>query len=185
MDSQFVGLNATAEAIEVAIRPTGEMWKTGCADANIAATAEKLKYLQPKLVVLEGAGTFELPVAGVFAIYGLPFTVVNPRKIRDFARAVGRISRFDNTQAGLLAHFGELIDPEPRQLPEALIERLKQLRTRREKVLEMLFTEKHYLEEAPVSLRPDITRHISFLDQNISTLNQEFNRTVRSSVAWR
>ena len=185
MDSQFVGLDATAEVIEVAIRPTGEMWKTDFADENIAATAEKLKYLQPRSVVLEAAGTFELPVAGVFAIQGLPFTMVNPRKIRDFARAIGRFSRFASTQAGLLAYFGELLDPDPRPLPEALIEKLKHIRDRRDKVLEMLLMERQYLTEASPRLRIDIMRHINFLEQNVASLNQEFNRTVRCSVVWR
>jgi transposase len=179
--SQFAGLDATAEVIEVAIRPTGETWKTDFADEKIAATAEKLKDRQPKLVVLEAAGTFELPVAGVFAIYGLPFAMVNPRKVREFARAVGRIN---NTQAGLLAHFGELSHPEPRPLPEAIIEKLTQLRARRTNVLEMLYFEKRYLVDAPSTLRIDILRHISFLEQSVATLNQEFNRTIRSSVAW-
>ncbi len=68
METQFAGLSATAEMIEVAVRPTGEMWKTDYADENIAATAKKLKGMQPKLVVMEAAGAFALPVAGVFAI---------------------------------------------------------------------------------------------------------------------
>jgi len=185
VEFQFVGLNATAETIEVAVRPTGEMWRTDYADENIAATAKRLKGIQPKLVVMEAAGAFELPVAGVFAIYGLPFAIVNPRNVREFARAVGRISRFDNTQAGLLAHFGELTDLEPRPLPDELVEKLKYLRNRREKVLEMVHLEKSYLAEAPSGLRNDILRHINFLEQIVTTLNQEFNRAVRSSIAWR
>lgn len=182
MGSPFVGLNATAEAIEVAVRPTGEMWKTEFADESIAATATKLKHLQPKLVVMEASGSFELPVAGVFAIHGLPFTIVNPRNVREFARAIGKISR---TQADLLAHFGELVALEPRPLPEPLVEKLKQLHGRRAHVLEMLVAERTHLEEAPSCLRNDILRHINFLDQSVATLNQEFNRAVRSSVAWR
>jgi transposase len=185
VDSQFVGLDATAEVIEIAIRPTGEMWKTDFADENITAMTEKLKYLRPRSVVLEAAGTFELPVAGVFAIQGLPFTMVNPRKVREFARAIGRLSRFASTQAGLLAYFGELIDPEPRPLPEALIEKLRHLRARRDKVLEMLLAEKRYLSEASPRLRIDTMRHINFLEQNVAALNQEFNRTVRCSIVWR
>jgi len=185
VESQFVGLDATAETIEVAIRPTGEMWKTEFAEENIAATAKRLKRIQPKLVVMEAAGAFELPVAGVLAIYGLPFAIVNPRSVREFARAVGRIGRLDYTQAGLLAHFGELIHVEPRPLPDELVEKLKQLRARRENVLQMLTLERRCLAEAPSGLRNDIIRHINFLEQSINALNQEFNRSVRSSTAWR
>lgn len=185
MDSRFVGLNATSQTIEVAIRPTGELWTMQFADESISATATRLKCVQPKLVVMEATGTFELPVAGVFATHGLPFTIVNPRSVREFARALGRIIRPDYTHAGLLAHFGELVHPEPRPLPDELIEKLKNLRDRREDLNEMLLLERSRLAELPSLLKKDLQRHITFLEQSISALNQEFNRTVRFSPAWR
>ena len=185
MDARFVGVNATSQVIEVAVRPTGEMWTTDFADETIEATATKLKHIEPKLVIMEGTGTFELPVAGTFAMLGLPFAIVNPRSVREFARAVGRFARPDFTQAGLLAHFGELVHPDPRPLPEELIEKLKDLRVRREDLHQMLLLERDRLPKAPAVLRRDMLRHINFLEQSIATLNQEFNRTVRFSAAWR
>jgi transposase len=185
VDSRFVGLNATSQAIEVAVRPTGEIWKTDFADDSINATATRLKCMRPKLVVMEGAGTFELPVAGTLATIGLPFAIVNPKNVREFARTVGRISRVDFTQAGLLAYFGELVDPDPRPLPEDVVEKLKMLHGRRDDLNQILFLEKNRLAEAPPLLRKDLQRHISFLDQSIAILNQEFSRTVRLSSAWR
>jgi len=170
VESRFVGLNATAQMIEVAIRPTGELWKTDFADEMITATATKLKYMEPKLVVMEGTGTFELPVAGTFATFGLPFAIVNPRSVREFARAVGRMSRLDYTQAGLLAHFGELVHPEPRPLPEDVIQKLKDLRTRRDDLQQMVLLEKDRLNAAIGVLRKDMLRHIDFMEQSISTL---------------
>src|SRR2546426_1328115 len=116
----FVGLNVTSETIEVAIRPTGEKWKRKCADDSITAVATDLKQLKPELVVMEATGTFELPVAGVLATQGLPFAIVNPRTVRDFARAIGKIGRTAQSQAALLAHFAELVQLEPRPLPNDL-----------------------------------------------------------------
>ena len=185
MDARFVGLNATSQSIEVAIRPTGELWKTDFADETINETAMTLKCIEPKLVVMEGTGNFELPVAGVFATVGLPITIVNPRSIREFARAVGRISRYDMTQAGLLAYFGELVNPEPRPLPDELIQKLKELRSRRDDVQQMLLLERSRLDGASPVLRKDMQRHITFLEQSISALNQEFRREVRLSAVWR
>jgi transposase len=185
VDSRFVGLNATSQMIEVAVRPSGELWKTDFADEEIDATATRLKCIGPKLVVMEASGAFELPVAGTFATVGIPFAIVNPRSVREFARAVGRISRPDFTQAGLLAYFGELCAPEPRPLPEELITKLRDLRTRRDDVYQMLQLEKSRLAEAPEVWRKDMQRHITFLEQSILALNQEFSRTVRASAAWR
>jgi transposase len=185
VDSRFVGLDATSEKIEVAVRPTGEIWKTEFGEEPINATAEWLKCIRPRLVVMEATGTFELPVAGVFATQGLPFAIVNPRSVREFARAVGRMTRFDCTHAGLLAHFGELVHPEPRPLPDDLIQKLKELLTRRSDVNHMLLMEKARLEAASDVLRKDLQRHIGFLEQSLTSLNQEFSRTVRFSAAWR
>jgi transposase len=185
VDSTFVGLNATSHMIEVAIRPTGELWKTDFADETIAETATKLKCMRPKLVVMEGTGSFELPVAGALATAGLPFAIVNPRSVREFARAVGRISRLGFTHAGLLAHFGELVHPEARPLPDDVIEKLKEFRMRRDDLLQMLLLERSRLAGTAGVVRKDVQRHIGFLEQSISALNQEFNRTVRLSAAWR
>ncbi|HEY2380735.1 MAG TPA: transposase [Terriglobia bacterium] len=185
MDLQFVGLTATSTALEVAIRPTGEIWKTQFAEENIEDTIKKLKSLRPKLVVMEALGTVELSVAGVLAIYGLPFAIINPRHVRDFVRAVGRRGRFDRTQAGLLAHFGELVDPEPRPLSKEIVDQLKQLRTRRDNVRGMLLLEREHLTGTDPCLKNDVQRHIDYLEQNIAVLNQKFNRTVLSSPAWR
>jgi transposase len=185
VEPKFVGLNATSQTIEVAVRPTGEVWKTDSADESITATATRLKDMEPKLVVMEGTGTYELPVAGVLATVGLPLAIVNPRAVREFARAVGRISRAEYTSADLLAYFGELVHPEPRPLPDDVIRKLKDLRTRRDDLNQMLLWEKSHFADAPAILRKDIQRHITFLEQSIGSLSQEFNRAVRLSSAWR
>ena len=185
MDPRFAGVNATSSMIEVAVRPTGEIWKTDSADESITATTAKLKNIQPELVVMEGTGTYELPLAGMFATVGLPFAIVNPRSLREFARAVRRTSRLDYSHAGLLAHFGELVHPETRPLPNDMIEKLKELRARRDEILQMLHFERERLTQVSAVLRKDVQRHISFLEQNISALDLESNRTIRFSSAWR
>jgi transposase len=185
VEPRYVGVNATASSIEVAILPTGEHWKTNFGDESIDETATKLKGMKPQLVVMEGTGTFELPVAGVFATYGLPFAIVNPKSIREFARTVGRMSRMDYSQAGLLAHFGELVHPQPRPMPDELVERLKELRSRRDEILQMLSLEKSRLGQTSFVLRKDIQRHIDFLEKSVAQLDQEFGRTVRFSAAFR
>jgi transposase len=181
---RFAGVTATSSMIEVAVRPGGEIWKTDSADESITATAAKLQGIQPELVVLEGTGTYELPLAGLFATVGLPFAIVNPRSLREFARAVGRMSRLDSSQAGLLAHFGELVHPETQPLSNDVVEKLKDLRARRTEILQMLQLERGRLAEASAVLRKDLQRHVTFLEQNIAALDLESNRIIRVSTAW-
>ena len=185
MDVTYVGLNLTSQLIEVAVRPTGERWKTDFVDENISAMATKLKDIQPELVVMEANGTFELSVAGILATQGLRFALVNPRNIREFARAIGRMGRADYGQAGLLAYFAEIVHPEARPLPEDLVQKLRELRARREEITDILQVERNRLENAAATDQKGVQNHIFFLERSITALDEEFNRAVRASAAWR
>ena len=185
MTGRFAGVDVTQSFIEVAVRPTGEVWTANSDESGITEIADKLEYIGPELVVLEASGRFELPVAGTLATAGLPFALVPPRSVREFARAIGRMTRMDKSQAGLLAHFAELVRPEPRPLSEEVIQQLKDIRTRRGQVLEILVLERGRLHTAPTVLQRDIQNHLQFLERNISNLEDQLNRTIRYSPIWR
>ncbi|HYR86673.1 MAG TPA: transposase [Terriglobia bacterium] len=185
MDITFVGMNLTSQLIDVAVRPSGERWKTDFVDENIAAMATRLKNIQPELVVMEANGTFELPVAGILATQGLRFALVNPRNIREFARAIGKMSRSDYGQASLLAYFAEIVHPEARQLSEDVVQKLRELRGRREDISQMLQLERHRLRTAAATVQRGVQNHIFFLERSIMALEDEFSRTVRASSVWR
>ena len=110
----FVGLDVSKTILKIAVRPSGEHWTAGVDDAGMNETAEKIRDIHPNLVVMEAHGGVELPVAGTLASLGLPFALVSPRSIKDFTRAIGGM-RQDRSQAGLLAHFAELVRPEVRK----------------------------------------------------------------------
>ncbi len=128
---KFAGVDADGNSIEVAIRPTGELWTIRTGEDGIFEVADRLDRLQPELVVLEAYGRFELAVAGTIATMGLPFALISPRNIRDFARAIGRAPHTDHQHAGLLAQFAELVHPEPYPVSSETVQQLNDLRTRR------------------------------------------------------
>ena len=97
----------------------------------MAQLVNRLKELQPALIVLEATGGLELPVAAALAAAGLPVAVVNPRRVRDFARANGRLAKSDPLDADVLAHFGQALRPPVRPLPDAEAQQLAALVTRR------------------------------------------------------
>ncbi len=111
-EARFVGLDAGRDGIEAWIRPTGEVWKMDAGEAGMTRAAETLSRLHPQLVVMQANGNFELPMAGILVTFGLPVALVQPRNVRDFARAIGRSSRTEQRQAGLLAQFAELVQPD-------------------------------------------------------------------------
>jgi len=179
----FVGVDASRNTIEALIRPTGELWTVETGEQGMSEIADKLSDIRPELVVMQANGGFELPMAGILATLGLPFALVQPRIVRDFARAIGKLTR--TGQAGLLAHFAELVRPEAWSLSSELVEQLRHLRARRQEVLQMVSLEHHRAETAPQIVQKDLQRHIHCLDQSLHSLDEQFSRTIRLSRLWR
>src|SRR5204863_9221229 len=105
-EARFVGLDPGRQVIEAAVRPTGEMWTANAGDAGMTEIAATVSDIHPRLVVMQADGKFELPMAGILITLRLPVAMVQPRNVREFARAIGRISRMEQHQSALLARFG-------------------------------------------------------------------------------
>jgi len=177
----FVGLDVSRTVLKIAVRPSGEQWSAGVDDLGMNETAEKIRDIHPNLVVMEAHGGVELPVAGTLASLGLPFALVSPRSIKDFTRAIGGM-RQDRNQAGLLAHFAELVRPEVRKVPAESIQILRALRSRRMDVLQMMAQEQSRLEKATSSIQKELKNHIHYLEKSVFWTDEEISRTIRLSV---
>src|SRR5919106_570199 len=153
---------------------------------GIAEVVHQLAQLHPKLVVLEATGGLQMPVAGTLATAGLPVAMVNPRQVRDFARATGRLAKTDRLDAQVLAHFAEAVQPTPYALPEVQTQDLTALLTRRHQVIEMLTAEKNRLRATRLeSVRQRVQEHIRWLQQELNGLDKDLDHTIRQSPLWR
>lgn len=150
-----------------------------------SATVSRLRARQPTLIVLEATGGFEVDVAGALAAAGLPTAVVNPRQVRDFARATGRLAKTDQLDAHALAHFAEAVRPEPRPLPDAQAQELSALLLRRRQLVEMLSAETNRVPLAAPRIRPQIQTHITWLREQLADLDRDLSQLIRSSPVWR
>ena len=101
----FVGIDVAKAQVDVATRPTNDRWTVSNDGAGISQLAYRLKALEPTLVLLEASGGLELPLAAALATEEIPVVVVNPRQVRDFARATGKLAKTDSLDAAVLAHF--------------------------------------------------------------------------------
>lgn len=124
-------------------------------------------------------------MATILAIAGLPVSVVNPRQVRDFARALGILAKTDMLDARVLAAFAERIHPAPRALPDELSQEMEALVTRRRQIVDMLTAERNRLYRAMPSVRPHIQEHSAWLEQQLRVLNQELKKRIRASPIWR
>ena len=138
----------------------------------------------PALVWLEATGGLELPLGAALAAAALP-VVVNPRQVRDFARATGTLAKTDALDAAVLAHFAAAVRPPVRPLREAEAQVLNSLAARRHQMLTMLVSEKNRLGTASVAVRPRIEARISWLKQELEDLDKDLRQTLRQSPIWR
>ena len=136
-------------------------------------------------MVLEASGGLELPLVTALAATSLPVVVVNPRQVRDFARATGRLAKTDSLDAAVLAHFAEAVRPPLRPLRDAETQVLSSLVARRQQVMTMLVAERNRLSSAAMAVRPSIEAHIAWLKQQLDDLDQGLRQALRQSPVWR
>lgn len=156
---------------------------------NDAAGAKKLTEVLKKndvsLVVMEATGKYGSFAASFLASKGFPVAIVNPRQVRDFARATGYLAKTDSIDAKVIAWFAEAVKPEPRTLPDEQAEALKALMARRRQLTEMLVSESNRLNVSHLSIRPKIEEHIRWLKECLAGLDKELDDFLRSSPVWR
>ena len=114
----FVGIDVSKAQVDMALRPNGRLSAPNT-EAGIAQILTRLRAVSPTLVVMEATGGLEIPLTGALAAAGIPVVVVNPRQVRDFAKATGKLAKTDALDAQMLARFADVMRPEPRPLPDA------------------------------------------------------------------
>jgi transposase len=185
MTTTFVGLDVSKTEIEGVARPGDAVLRVPHTDDGIAGLVAKLQELRPTLVVLEATGGYEVNLSTALAIAGLPVAIVNPRQVRDFAKALGRLAKTDAIDAHVLALFAERIRPEPRGLPDEAHQELAALIARRRQLIEMLVAERNRLALAPEAVRTDLRQHIRWLERRLSDFDDQITTLIRKSPLWR
>lgn len=183
--SLYVGIDVSKATLDVAIRPIEQRWQVAHTEDGVHDLVLHLAGLHPSLVVLEATGGLETPLTGALAAAGLPVVVVNPRQVRDFAKATGKLAKTDAIDAHVLAHFAEAVRPTPRPLPDAQTQAIAALLARRRQMVAMLVTEKNRFRTASAPVRRRIQAHITWLEQELKDLDQDLGDTLRQSPLWR
>jgi transposase len=180
-----VGIDVAKGWLDVAVRPTDAHWRVANTEAELLTLVERLRTLSPQLVVLEATGGYERTAVAALGTVGLPVVVVNPRQVRDFAKATGRLAKTDALDAQVLAHFAEAVHPEPRPLSDEATQQLAALLERRAQVVGMLTAEKNRRQQAMARVRPLIEAHIAWLEAALDDLKQDLDQALHASPLWR
>ena len=184
-ESIFAGIDVAKERLDLALRPSGTVRTVAYDAAGISDLVSELQSLEPSAVVLESTGGLELPLAAALAAESLPVVVVNPRQVRDFAKATGRLAKTDVLDAQVIAHFAEAVRPAIRPLPDSDTQELHSLNARRTQVVEMLVAEKNRPGRAGQAVSPRIRAHIEWLEQEMKDLDRGLRDMLRRSPVWR
>jgi transposase len=182
----FVGIDVSKDRLDVHVCPSGQAFTAVRDGRGLEQFVNDLRRFAPALIVLEATGGFEITVAAALASAGLPLAVVNPRQIRDFARATGRLAKTDALDAQVIALFAERVRPEPRRLADADSQSLAELIARRRQIVEMLGMEANRLHQAR---NPRVQRMLKTtlktLKAQLDELDRDIDDTIKRSPVWR
>ena len=181
----FVGIDVSKAGLDVAVRPMGSREFVANDAAGIEILVERLRELQPALIVLEATGGVERAVTRALASAEFPVVVINPRQVRDFAKATGQLAKTDTIDAAVLARFGEAVRPALRPLPDEVTWELRAVVTRRRQLTEMIVAETNRLSGASKAVRKRINAHLRWLEAELKRADKDLDQSIRQSPIWR
>jgi transposase len=182
---RFVGIDVSKARLDVCVQPGGEIFAVDNDEAGVAGLVDRLRTDETCLVVLEATGGLQERAAAGIAAAGFFVAVVNPRQVRDFGRATGRLAKTDKLDAAVLAAFAEAVKPQPRPLADEERQGLIDLVGRRRQLVEMRAAEKIRRTQLSTTLRRRLDAHLAFLDAEIAELDRDIGGRLRASSAWR
>jgi transposase len=183
----FVGIDVSKETLDVHVLPSGRAWSTPNQEESVCTLAKELAALHPTLIVLEATGGLERRLLAALLAAKLPAVAVNPRQVRDFAKAKGLLAKTDALDARVLALFAEAIRPAVRLAPDQATQELDALLTRRRQVVDMITSEKNRLAADPPSPRVqrDIRNTIKYLEKQLDQEDNDIDAAITNSPAWK
>lgn len=183
MNKVFVGIDVSKDILDVAIH-NGKKGSFPNTDQGFEEVYAFIAPFDPALVVIEATGGYQFRVVEHLAIHAIPFAVVNPRQVRDFAKATGKLAKTDRIDAAVIAHFGEAVKPEPQALKDDQAQKLDALISRRRQLVEMITAEKNRFAVAKSWVKDDIGATIAWLTRSVEKINKEIDRLIKNSPLW-
>lgn len=185
----FVGIDVAKAELVVSVLPACERFSVANDERGMRTLVERLRPMSLQLIVLEATGGYELLSVAALVAAQLPVVVVNPRQVRDFAKATGQLAKTDRIDADILARFADVVRPEIRPIADADAQELDAVLTRRRQLLEMLQAERNRVGQVfgngKKTVRTSLQTHIAFLERALQSTDTQLGAMVQQSPAWR
>jgi transposase len=185
MENITIGIDVSKATLDVAVLPTNQEISVANTETGCRELIVMFRSLSPSLIVLEATGGLETLVAGMLVAEGFRVVVVNPRQVRDFAKATGKLAKTDRIDAKIIARFGEAIKPEPRPFKDEESQALTALITRRRQIVDMITAEKNRLGSSHESVKNDIKETICWLESRLVDIDNDLSKTMSENIVWK
>lgn len=179
-DQTFIGIDVAKDSLEVFIDSTNQHSECLNQIKDLRGLAKQLKKLNPTLIVLEATGGYESLAANIFAEFELPYAIVYPKRVRQFALGLGILAKTDKIDAETIAYYGKVAKIQAKPLPSEQLRKLEALTTRRQQLLEIRISEQNRLETAHPSMTENIKNHLDWLSGQISEIETEIENQIQA-----
>ena len=185
----FVGIDVAKAELVVSVLPAAERFTVVDDERGVRTLVERLRPIAPTLIVLEATGGYELLAVAGLAAAALPVVVINPRQVRDFAKATGQLAKTDRIDADILARFADVVRPDVRPIADAAAQELDALLTRRRQLLEMVQAERTRLGQVfgrgKAAVKKSLKHHIVYLERELRMTDTDLAAMIHASPVWR
>jgi transposase len=185
MEKVYAGVDVSKATLDVAITGEKEVQSFSNNEAGIIKLVNYLKTNSPELTIAESTGGLEKLLAGYLTAAGLQVAIVNPKRVRDFAKAKGKLAKTDNIDAMIMAEFAADIRPIVRPLADKDTEEIKALMTRRHQIMEMITAERNRLYFANSAVKPQIEAHVEWLKNELKDIDNNLEDRIKKSPIWK
>lgn len=181
----FVGIDVSKRELEIWVHNEQDSSQFHNDAEGIGELVRFLEDLAPTVVVVEATGGYERRMVTEMVSAGLPVAVVNPTRIRDFARSLGQLAKTDRIDARVIAHYASVVHPAARERKGAAEEHLSALVERRRQIIVMLTAEKNRLHSAPAATQPGVQAHVAWLQAELDSLQAAIEHCIQQNDQWR
>jgi transposase len=185
MQQTFVGIDISKNSLDVHVLPEETNYSFSNEPQKVKALIRKLKKLKPSLIVMEATGGYEISLAVQLSEAKLNCAVVNPRQVRDYARAIGKLAKTDAVDAYVIARFAQDVKPEAREQLTIKELQLKELVMRRQQLIDMRSAEKNRLARAyTAQVQEELRQHIAELTSRIKAIDEQLHNEIKNDPNW-
>jgi transposase len=181
----FVGIDVSKERLDLALEGEPRSWSLNNDEEGLCQVAEQLGEVQPSLVVVESTGGLERALISELCAAHIPVALVNPGRVREFAKSLGLLAKTDRLDAQLLARFGHAAGLKPTRWPDPQVQRLSALMSRRRQLLQMQTMEKNHALSLPLELRAGLQEHLDWLAGQVQQLTEQIQQSIHETPQLR